>query len=122
MKLSKRHMEAFTKRQEDKFLGEMVIHLAVSFPDQLAVQNLAIEDLADVLREGMGRAGEYGVTSEGDLERYFEFMAILGPEFDTRRRYRWAAEILKQEDIDADEKMDEISDHVIFALEEPPNE
>ena len=122
MNLSKRHMEAFTKSQEDKFLGEMMIHLVINLPNQLAEQGLADEDLPDVLREGMGRAGEYGVTSEGDLERYFEFMAILGPKFDTDRRYPWVADILKRADIDADEKLDEISDHVIFALEEPPNE
>ena len=109
-------LDAFREPLTKAFVGRMVRHLSRSFPRQLAEQKIKKADLEPLVRQGMKRAEQYGVVYQGDVQRFLECMVILGPRFDEDTIYPWAGQTLRRTDLDGEEKMDEISDHIIFEV------
>jgi hypothetical protein len=121
MKIRNEQMDAFSKSREDAFIARMGKHLQTQFPKQLGKQGLEKEDLEPLVRQGIADAEQYGVIYEDDIRRYVECMVILGPKFDRDKKHHpWAGEILRNEDLDGEEKMDQIAGHIIFEIDEPP--
>jgi len=50
------------------------------------------------------RAGRYGLDTPGQIECFARAQDLLGTEFDTDPRHAWAAEILKDGALSADER------------------
>ncbi len=120
MRLRQAHKDAWSDQRMEEFIQRAARHLRDDLPEQLEKHGIADEDLCDTIREHCATAEKYGMTGEADLSRYIEFVAILGPKFDTNRGTKWAGEILRREEMEPEEKLDEIAEHLIFSDEEPP--
>jgi len=120
MKIREEQKLAFIQSLEDSFVKKMIKYLKDYFPKHIKMRNLQEEDLEPLVREGMTEAEKYGLFSEGQIQRYLEYKVILGPKFDQDERYPWAGEILRREDLDGEEKVDQISGNLLFEWEEPP--
>lgn len=116
------HLQAQSARMKDEFTERMVRHLREDFPQYLRAQGLSGEHLDDLVRRGIADAERHGVVYQGDIERYIEFMAMLGPAFPQDPKYPWAGETLRRRDLDGEAKMDLISEHVTFEVEALPDE
>lgn len=120
MRLHKSHTDAWSQQQMQAFADAMAKHLREDLPEHLERNGIADEELEGVIREGCTRAEQYDMTGEADLARFVEFMAILGPDFDSSAKTAWAGEILRREDLEPDARLDEIAAAIIFESEEPP--
>lgn len=112
-------MQAMSRALEDAFVKRMVKHLCDGFPRQLEVQGLKEKDLEAMVRKGIMDAKQYDVIYENEIEKYIECMVILNPKFDKDPEIPWAVEILRRTNINGREKMEEISNHLIFKMDDP---
>ena len=90
----------------------MIAHLRATFPQPTRQQT--DDQMTAFVRLGSNRSRPYGITAEGDVQRYLEYMVMYGPEFDTS--CAWASEILNTEGISGTKKMDWIDDYDQFVL------
>lgn len=116
--IRKSQIEAFVKSQEDAFVKRMVDHLQKDFPAEITNKEILEKDLPHLVRNGLYSAYRYGIKYEDDVKLYIECIALLGPEFDTCEKFPQVREILNREDLDGEDKMDEISDFLTFGLEQ----
>ena len=72
----------------------MLVHLRRFFPAQGAAAGE--EEIREMVRHGIERAGVYGIKSRADVCKYIDLMTVFGRDFDTDKRHRWAGEILKR--------------------------
>lgn len=107
---------AFREQLTTAFLHRMVRHLGLHFPRQLSERDLGAVDLEPLVRQGMEQAEQYGVVYEDAVRRYLECMVILGPRFDEDRAYPWAGETLRRDDLDGEQKMNTIGEHIVFEV------
>lgn len=110
------HMEAFSQQQRERFEDEMVVHLRREYPAALAQRNDAW--VRDLIREGTEQAREYGIILERDVARYVELMLALSPDFDDSRKTPWCKEILNDDSLTAERKLDRIYEFIIFKDQE----
>ena len=86
--------EVFSRVDVKKFEEWMIAHLERFFPEQCAVAGEA--QLRETIQGGIKRAATYGVTVKRDVCKYIDLMVVFGRDFDTDKRYPWAAEILSE--------------------------
>ena len=120
MKIRQEQMETMSQAKVEAFVRRMVTHLHDDFPKHCKMHGLKTKDLDPLVRRGITEAKRYNVDDEDNLERYLEFMVVLGPHFDRDPKHAWAGEILRRDDLEAGEKIDEISWNVQMNWEEPP--
>ena len=77
-----------------KFEDWMLVHLKKFFPRQSAA--LGDTQLRETVRHGIEQAAGYGLTARCDVCKYIDLMVVFGRDFDTDKRYPWAAEILSE--------------------------
>jgi hypothetical protein len=95
MIIRREQMQALGQAALRAFEDEMVVHLADFSPPLFrAVKE---DQLRIVIRLGIARAGEYGITFRGPIRLYLELMLLFGSHFDTDPQYPWATEILKDQ-------------------------
>jgi hypothetical protein len=82
----------FSQLEVHKFEEWMLTHLKKFFPQQCAAAG--DQRLLEVVRYGIQRAAVYGITAKRDVCKYIDLMIVLGRDFDTDNRSRWAGEIL----------------------------
>ncbi len=102
-------MDAFSQAEIEKFENRMVLHLQSVFPDQ--TKNTPNPDLLNMIQLGIEKSTEYNITTEGDVRRYLECSILYGWDFDTKPETYWAGEILRDDDLDGETKMDMIEQH-----------
>ena len=56
----------------------------------------------------------YNIVLEQDVARYVELMLALSPDFDESEKTPWANEILTDEWMTGQEKLDRIYEHIVF--------
>ena len=115
-------MQVFSTALLDDFVKRMVQHLRSDFPQYLRKNRIVEADLDAFVRRGIKAAESFGVLYEGDVQRYVECMAMLGPDFPSDPRFPWAGETLRVTDFDGEAKMNLISEHVTFEVEPLPDE
>lgn len=94
--LRKDHMQAFEDAALRRFETEMVRHLGKFARKHSEI--LGEEGVRKVIRLGIERAMEYGLTNRGPMRSYIELMFMFGSDFDTDPQLPWAAEILGDKD------------------------
>lgn len=104
--------EAFRQYHLQKFEDEMVEHLKV-FAARLC-EIRGDQCIRQVIRLGIARASQYGLTNRGPVRFFIELMFTLGSEFDTDFQYPWVANILQ------DTKSDQAvrADRIFFSVGE----
>lgn len=87
-------MIVFSKTEVRKFEDWTVAHLHKFFPKECAAAGE--HKLLGLVQHGIVRAKAHGITSKADVVKYIDLMVVFGRDFDTDRRQRWAANVLKQ--------------------------
>jgi len=85
-------MALLAEIETGKFEDRMLIHIGKFFPKmcKIAEEN----HLREFIRHGIKRAAAYGISAQRDVCRYIDLMVVFGRDFDTDKRFPWAAEIL----------------------------
>ena len=82
----------FSQVEAEKFEDWMVAHMRRFFPRQSAAAGE--QNLREMVRYGVPRARQHGITARRDVAKYVDLMLLFGRDFDTDRRARWAGDIL----------------------------
>lgn len=106
--IRKAQMAVFEAHMLERFKARMGEHLKVTFPEQ--TEEMRPDELSSVIGVGIERAEGYGITQEGHVQRFLEYMFTHGPNFDTDPATTWAGEILRMTDVDGSVKMDWIDE------------
>ncbi|MCP4246454.1 MAG: hypothetical protein GY778_05335 [bacterium] len=101
-----RHLEALAEASLDGFEDRMVVHLRARFPREC--EEIGEEEVRCRIQDGIERAGRYEIRSERDVARFIRFKFGIGPDFDTSRKTRWAAAILKESDVRPADRLDRV--------------
>jgi hypothetical protein len=100
------HLEAFDEAVTEGFEDRMLGHLRARFPQEC--EELGEEGVRRRIRDGAKRAARYEMKSERDVARFIRFMFGIRPDFDKSRKTQWAADILKNTEVPAAERLDRI--------------
>lgn len=116
--IRKEQMEVLSKSLENRFVQKMVDHLRVDFGAQIRAQGLAEDRLRPLVCHHIATARQHDIRKRSDLTTYIECIALLGQRFDTDGKHPFVAETLVRDDLDGAEKIDRISEYLIFSVEE----
>ena len=97
MKIRNEQMEAFSQAATRDFEDRMVGHLKEFFPKRYRA--LGEAKTREVVREGITRAGQYGIVAEQDVCIFTDLMIAFGRRFDETPHLPWATETLNDENI-----------------------
>ena len=90
--IRKEQMEAFRAEAMLRFEDKLVAHVAEHFPDQY--QSLGDGGTRAMIRQGIKRAGSYGIVTEPGVAAYIKLMFLLGRNFDVDPDLPWAQRVL----------------------------
>jgi len=96
------------KHEQKKFEDHMVFHLCQNLSEK--VEDIPEDILRNTIQKGISDSERYEIRFEDDVERYIDLMFILGKDFDTEEESSWAGEILRKEEMSAEERLDTIFD------------
>jgi hypothetical protein len=111
----KMQMELFEQVALRRFEDEMVEHLKQFSPKHCQV--IGEPAVRQVIRLGVKRAAEYGLTNRGPVRFYIELMFMFGSDFDTDPQVPWAPKALNDPTLTdqmtkADRLYDQVMDYV----------
>jgi hypothetical protein len=90
-------MAVFRELAINDYVKRTVVHLNETFPEKC--EALGEEKVRETVQYGVQRSASYGITTEGDVRRYIDFMIRFGPDFDQDPELPWAASILNNQAI-----------------------
>lgn len=117
MKIRPEQMKSLSQSHEEGFIARMVAYLRENFPKQLEAQRVKEKGLDPMVRQGMADARKYGFEYEDDIRCYLECMVFLGAKFDRDKKYPWAGETLRRDDLDTGQKLESLDEQMLFELE-----
>ncbi len=92
LKIRPPQFAVFSKAEAEKFEAWVLVHLKKFFPRQCTATGEP--RLQEMVHYGVQRAAAYGITAKRDVCKYIDLMIVLGRDFDTDKRSRWAGQIL----------------------------
>jgi hypothetical protein len=107
--IRREQMEVLSAYMRQSFEDRMVRHLTQSFPAQfkrLAPPTSGDETVRALIRQGIGKAASYDITSERDVGRFIEVMVAIDPRFDEPGVLDWARQILREKILSPPARMD----------------
>ncbi len=116
--IRKEQMAVFEAHMLAQFRQRMAGHLTAAFPD--AAGGMTAEALNGLIDDGIAKAAGYGITQEGNVQRFLEYMLAHGPGFDADPETAWAGEVLRMTDVDGSVKMDWIDERQRQQSEDTP--
>ena len=109
-------MNEFSQQQRDRFEEEMAAYLKTEYATVLGRRDDAWVRV--LIQEGIQQAEQYGIVLERDVARYIELMLALSPDFDDNHETSWCKDILTQDSLTAEGKLDRIYERIMFGQEE----
>ncbi len=116
--IRKAQMEVFAENARQNFEDRLTARLCkkserkLQETDNEAVRQLMRTAMADGVRElvrsGMVRAPDYGLTTEYEVASFVELTYDVAPDFDTSPKTPWAAQILNDDGIAGPEKIKQL--------------
>jgi hypothetical protein len=97
----------------DAFVAKMVHHLGERFPEEC--ERLGEASLRSLIRGGIERGAEHGISDENDVCRWLEYLVRFGPDFGCDSR-SWARPFLLDNGMDGTRKMNALDDYYLFVL------
>jgi len=104
--IRKAQMDVFGIYELKRFEDHMVLHLREKLSED--VKDIPEDILRNTIQKGISDSDKYGIRYEDDVERYIDLMFILGRDFDTAENSGWAGEVLKEEAMSPEERLDRI--------------
>ena len=105
-------MHVLERYMLEGFIRRLSARLREEFPRETAA--LTPAELRTFIENAIAKAETYDVKDEADVERYLEFAARYGPDFDVEQRTAWAGAVLRRDDLSGTEKMNTLDDHELF--------
>ncbi len=87
-------MQALSRAQEERFVGNLVLYAKKEFPEETS--DVPYEDIWEIAQLAVEKSQRYGITERADICRFLNFMYIYGFDFD--EELQWAIEILHNAD------------------------
>ena len=113
--IRKEQLRVFEHAAMANFVERMVAHLRRVFPDWAA--EMTDDACRAFVRSGVASAASHGITIELHVARYLHVMQALGKDFDQSPEHAWAANILERAELTSLEKLDRLSDGVVYSKE-----
>ena len=123
LQFRKIQMETFGEYMRQSFEDRMVKHIAEVFPTEYGAMvdpDTGDQPVRELVWDGVSKAEGYGITSERNVAMFIELMVEIAPDFDTRQDTAWTQELLRDEALPEDAKMDFIYEE--FEAQEGPFE
>lgn len=99
-------MVALGESIKRRFEREMADHLSTFFPEQCAA--LRADELSLFIQTTIDRALAYGIDCERDVCKFLDVAMALGNDFDRSDEHPWSREILSDEMLVGQEKIDRL--------------
>jgi hypothetical protein len=96
-------MQALSQYMLASYQERMARRIAADFPVEF--EKLG-DKVGDFIRQGIEKAGSYGIEAESDVSRYIDLTLRFGAGFESLDKMKWAAVILEDESISGRAKMD----------------
>lgn len=96
-------LDALKRIAGKDFERRMLRHLKGFFPEDGG--SASEEQARAFIAHAVSRAREYGIVRERDVARYVILATLFGARFDSEKRFRWAKQILKRIDLDAEARL-----------------
>lgn len=78
-----------------QFVEKTTDHVSRIFPGQ--VPRLGVESVQNLIRSGIKKAADYGITRERDVAMFVDLMFGLEQDFDRNQKLPWIRNILDNE-------------------------
>ena len=78
--------------------------------------------LTELIERGIGRAAGFGLTREGEVERFLDYVLAYGLDFGADRRTAWAGAILRTKEVSPAWKLNRLDECDLFAERESRSE
>jgi hypothetical protein len=115
--IQKEQMAVFSDQMREDYIKRTLQNLAQLFPDDPAVKDeSAMRVLID---DGIRRAEAHGITRLREVSLFVFLVKDLGPDFEKRPENHWIEEILLDEELEEQEKMDVIYRRLEAAVSKP---
>lgn len=101
------HADALGNCQRTRFEDEVLAHLRNAC--LMECVQMSDDELRELIRTGIEKAGAYSILRERDVARYIELMLVVSPSFDEEE---WAHDILSANWIPAHEKIERLNEEV----------
>jgi len=85
------------------------------FPEGLAKAGVVENAEEDTMCKCIKEAKSYGIILQNDLLLYLECIVLLGLDFNKNESLRWPSEILNDSKLNGEQKMNMISENLIFS-------
>ena len=89
-------------------------HLKQHYPEQTTA--IGDEAMQSLISNGIERAEGYGITDQGDVTRFLQYLVEYGEGFGQSADSQWAAQFLNDENLSGTEIMNQIDDHELFVI------
>lgn len=119
MKIRSEQMEMLSNIARDEFVSDLSARIEHNLSHFLEHYGIANEDVNQVVLDGIAKAKTYGIERRGDVTRFVEAMIILGVDFDENEDHVFVSGVLRREDLDADEKIEQLSGYILLNWWEP---
>lgn len=103
--------KTFEERAQQAFEDEMVAHLAEFSPPLF--KTLGEAQMRVAVRFGVDRAAAHDFSFRGPVRLYLEMMLLFGSYFETDPQYPWAAEMLKNRDVEQMERAESLYEKIM---------
>lgn len=104
LKIRQEQMDEFEAIQLDRFVAEALAYLRSVWTEE--IEELGEEESDLFIRESISRATEWGIDRERQVLRLLNVSMAMGPEFPDSEEDAWAIDLLEDDDVDDDQKLE----------------
>ena len=105
LRIRPEQIKALDAAMRERYIEKAIEHLRELFPKE--VKELGDDKARALVEEGIDRAAAYNITAEREVTLFIDLMVAIGPDFDSRQRYKaWMPGILANPDLPQQQKME----------------
>jgi hypothetical protein len=104
LRIRQEQMDELEAFQLDRFAAEALAFLRSVWTDEIG--ELGEEEADLFIRDTVSRASEWGIDKERQVLRLLNVRMAMGQEFPDSEEDDWATELLEDDEIDDDEKLE----------------
>jgi len=118
MIIRQEQMDVLKQYVFNSFIARMLVRLRITHPELTGAMSNA--ELTAFVHASIRKAQMFDVRTEDNLQFFLDFNIICGLDcFDTPS-FQWAREVLQNHEIDETEKMNRLSEYLVFGAATPP--
>lgn len=111
-----KQMDAFKSLFIRQFVEAALTNISDKFPDRF--REMGEEAARRLVEKGIRKAEGYGITGKEDVILFIDLMMEIDPDFDAMESLDWIRDILEDDGLDGEAKMELIYDDLPDDLDE----